>query len=93
MAETYIEHLARRLAELHAGMAQARRRLEQGGTPAKVEALEELSALEVRRRAVADKMEKAKDAGAEEWSDLHMSFREELDGLARSVENLMLKHS
>jgi chromosome segregation ATPase len=89
----YIEHLEARLTEIDQSLAKARARVEAAGAPATESALRELSELEERRASAAERLEAAKARHAEDWSTLHASFREELDGLQETVERWFRKYS
>lgn len=89
----YVKQLERKLEEVDQSLAQARGKMEEAGGDVAEKALHELSELEMRRKSAAERLEAAKQAHAEDWSTLHASFREELDGIADTVEKWFLRHS
>jgi uncharacterized protein (DUF3084 family) len=89
----YLEQLEGQLEEIDAGLQRAETALAEGRTGEREKALAELADLRLRRDAIEKRIEEAKSKGADAWSDLHVSFREEMDGLADTVERFLTRHA
>ncbi len=87
----YIEDLERKLVEIDDGIAAAQTRFDHGDEGDKVGALAELSLLRQRHDDLAQRIATAKEKGADTWSALHMSFREEADALKDTFEKWLTK--
>lgn len=91
--DAYIEHLENKLAGVDAKLARAKTVIDEGRPADQVRALEEWSQLRIRHEDLAKRIEKAKQEGAEKWSTLHTSFREEADALVDTLEQWLTTHS
>jgi hypothetical protein len=91
--DAYIQHLETQLAGVDAKLARAKAAIDDGRPDDQVKALEELSELRIRHDDLAKRIETAKQEGAETWSALHTSFREEADALADTLERWLTKLS
>lgn len=87
----YIEHLETKMAEVANGIEKAKKSLESGDIEGKTRALGELAHLRGRRDELVKRIESAKAEGAEEWSALRTSLKEEADALADTVEKWLTK--
>lgn len=88
---SYIDHLNQRLDAIESALERERDRLDAAPADDKAEALTSLSHLEQRYKTVQARLRKAQSNHAETWSDAHAGFREELDGIADSLEKLLTK--
>jgi hypothetical protein len=88
---SYIDHLNQRLGAIESALERERDRLDAAPLEDKVEALTSLSHLKQRHKTVQERLRKAQHNHAETWSDAHAGFREELDGIADSLESLLTK--
>lgn len=88
----YPEHLRNQLNEIHEAIARAQQALETSAPPRKAEALAELVRLKMQHDELARRLDEADSQGAEAWSALHASFREEADALADTLERWLTKH-
>lgn len=91
--ETYIQHLETQLAGVDAKLARAKAAIDDGRPDDQAKALQEWSELRIRHDDLAARIETAKREGAEAWSALHTSFREEADALADTLERWLTKLS
>ncbi len=90
--ETYLDHLNDRIAEIDHKIAEARDYLENGKPTERVVAAGELTLLDADRSKFADRLEKARDRHAHEWSTLNTTFHEDLDALSDAIEAWIVKH-
>jgi Tfp pilus assembly protein PilO len=88
---SYIDHLTQRLDAIETALERERERLDAAAVEDKVEAVTSLSHLKQQYKTVQERLRKAKRDHAETWSDAHAGFREELDGIADTLERLLTK--
>jgi hypothetical protein len=91
--DAYLRHLESQLADVDAKLARARTSIDAGRPADRAKALEDWSELRIRHKNLASRIETAKREGAETWSALHTSFREEADALADTLERWLTKLS
>jgi hypothetical protein len=84
--DAYIQHLATQLAGVDAKLARAKAAIDEGRPDDQARALEDWSQLRIRHDELAARIETAKREGADTWSALHTSFREEADALEDTLE-------
>lgn len=88
---TYISRLQRRLKEVERSLDMEHQKLSEGDLPDKVAALKSLARLQARHKSLEERLEKARENHAENWSDIHAGLREELDGIADAIEKLIVR--
>ena len=88
----YLAHLESKLDEVDRGIARATAKLEAGDVTEKSRALHELTRLRNSHDELVKRIEAAKSAGADQWSALHMSFKEEADALADTLEKWLTQN-
>ena len=91
--DAYIQHLETQLANVDAKLARAKAAIGEGRPEDQAKALEEWSELRIRHQDLTARIETAKREGAETWSALHTSFREEADALADTLERWLTRLS
>jgi len=91
--ETYIQHLETQLARVDAHLAKVKAAIDEGRLEDQVKALEEWGQLRIRHDTLSERIDTAKQEGADKWSALHTSFREEADALADTLERWLTKLS
>jgi chromosome segregation ATPase len=88
----YAEHLRNQLNGIDEAIDRARQAVETSSPPRRAEALAELVRLKMRHDDLARRLDAADREGAEAWSALHASFREEADALRDTLERWLTKH-
>lgn len=84
----YIAELKQQLSELDHEMARCRRQVESGELRDRPHAAGELATLQSRHQEIEQRLAEAEKRDAEDWSDLHAGFREQLDGIGNALERL-----
>lgn len=84
----YIAELKQQLSELDREIARRRREVDSGALRHRPEAAGELAVLQDRHKEVEQRLAEAEKRDAEDWSDLHAGFREQLDGIGDALERL-----
>lgn len=82
----YLENLNQQIQVVDHKIDKAKKQLEEGTLKDKVDAARELSALEARRHELSDRLKQASTQHAEDWSQLHATFKEDLDSLSDALE-------
>ncbi len=90
-ASDYEAHLKSKLDEVDRGIRHATSMFEGGDIAEKSRALHELTRLRNRHDELLKRVEAAKTAGADQWSALHMSLKEEADALADTLEKWLTR--
>ncbi len=91
MGTTYIDDLKAKLHDIDMRLRDKRRAIENGPIEERAAALAELERLEIRREEISRRLLEAEAKGADNWSELHKGFREEVDGLADTIERWILR--
>lgn len=93
-SEDYIRHIEQQLRDVDAKLVSAKAALAaEGDIESKARDLEEWSRLKLRHEELEKRVEDAKRANPEDWSDLHTSFREEVDALVDTMERWLTRLS
>ncbi|MDU8946208.1 hypothetical protein [Ovoidimarina sediminis] len=87
----YIDYLEQQLNIVDQGIARTRRHFETSDVSGKVAALADLRQLESRRDALTSRIAEAKEMGADQWSDFHVSLKEEADALRDTIESWLTR--
>ena len=90
MAE-YTDYLEQQLNLADKGIARAKKHFEEADVSGKVEALADLKQLEGRHDELMSRIAEAKEKGAENWSAIRASFKEEADALKDTVGSWLSK--
>jgi len=91
--QTYIDDLKSKAHSIDQKLAAARKRLEAGEGAATIKALKEIAWLETRHKDLAARLKAAESKHAEGWSEWHKGLREDLDGVADTLERLIVKNT
>jgi len=89
--DDYVQHFEVQLGQVDKKLAKAQAAFETGNLEQKAEALAELTRLRQRHDELVERIGGAKEDGATDWSTLHTSFREEIDGLADTLERFITR--
>lgn len=87
----YLHHLEQKLSEIDQAIENQKARLAGHDSDVKSHALEELAHLRLRHDNLVERINEAKTKGAEEWSELHTGFQEEMDGLQDTFEKWLTR--
>lgn len=85
--ESYQEHLTERLRIVDAKLAKALAQHEKGDFQMKVDSAGDLALLKAKHRELCEKIRKANEQHAENWSSLHTEFQEDIDALLETLES------
>lgn len=91
--EDYVANLQTRLTEIERRIERAASDVGGAPTEMRMAALDRLSSLRIRHDEIRERLDKAKDAHAEDWSSLHASLQEDVDALYDTLERWMLDRS
>lgn len=91
--KSYIEDLVAKLQDVDQQLERARKTIEQGRASEKAAAIAQLTKLEARHKGLAERIGAAKEKHAEDWSDLHKGFQEDIDGLKDTLESWIMQYS
>lgn len=91
--DDYVHRLETQLSNIDKHLDRTKEAIENGALADRVKALEEWSQLRIRKEELAERIEAAKKEGAENWSAIHASFREEADALSDTLERWLMQLS
>ena len=87
---SYTSHIETLLRDVDSRIRDAEARFQREEGAGRADALHELSRLRIRHDELAERIDRAKQEGADDWSTLHTSFREEIDGLSDALEKWLM---
>lgn len=87
----YLAHIKARIEEIDNRMKDAQSRLDSGDVGDKSGAVNQLAHLRSQHEDLVKRFDAAKAKGAEHWSALRTSFKEEADALADTMEKWLTK--
>ncbi|MBW4982734.1 hypothetical protein KZZ07_09290 [Mameliella sp. CS4] len=83
--DSYVSHLKERLAKNNADITRLEERLQSADEPDKARAIAQLVQCRQRHDTLAERIARAETEGADDWSALHESFRDEADAISDTL--------